>query len=66
MGLDADLGGAAPPKDCRLAFARSGWLGSAPLADGVWAGDQRTDLSPDDGLPTDRESFHGWTTLAAW
>jgi len=51
--LDADdIGGAAPPKNRRLTFVRSGWLGSAPLADVVWAGDQRTDMEADDGLPT--------------
>jgi sulfoquinovosidase len=36
----------------RLFFSRSGWLGSAPLIDVMWAGDQRTDFEPDDGLPT--------------
>jgi sulfoquinovosidase len=36
----------------RLFFARSGWLGNPPLADVVWAGDQRTDFEADDGLPT--------------
>ncbi len=36
----------------RLAFERSGWLGSAPLIDVFWAGDQRTDFEVDDGLPT--------------
>jgi alpha-glucosidase (family GH31 glycosyl hydrolase) len=51
--LDADdVGGAAPPKDRRLTFVRSGWLRTAPLGDVVWAGDQATDLSLDDGLPT--------------
>ena len=51
--LDAtDIGGAAPPLERRLMFVRSGWLGTAPLADVVWGGDQRTDMEPDDGLPT--------------
>lgn len=51
--LDADgLGAGASPKDRRLSFVRSGWLRNAPLADVVWAGDQSTDLSEDDGLPT--------------
>ncbi len=36
----------------RLFFARSGWLGTAGIADVIWAGDQRTDFEPDDGLPT--------------
>lgn len=36
----------------RLSFVRSGWLGTAQLADVFWAGDQRTDFEPDDGLPT--------------
>lgn len=35
-----------------LNFMRSGWLRSTPLPDVVWAGDQATDLSLDDGLPT--------------
>ena len=51
--LDADdLGPTASPKARRLTFMRSGWLRSAPLPDVVWAGDQATDLSDDDGLPT--------------
>jgi len=36
----------------RLFFGRSGWLGSAPLMDVMWPGDQRTDFETDDGLPT--------------
>ncbi len=48
----ADLGAAASPKERRVAFVRSGWLRSAPLADVVWAGDQATDMSEDDGLAT--------------
>ena len=36
----------------RLSFVRSGWLGTAPLADVFWAGDQRTDFETDDGMPT--------------
>jgi alpha-glucosidase len=36
----------------RLSFVRSGWLGTAALADVFWAGDQRTDFEVDDGLPT--------------
>jgi len=36
----------------RLMFVRSGWLGTAPLADVFWAGDQRTDFEVDDGMPT--------------
>jgi alpha-glucosidase (family GH31 glycosyl hydrolase) len=51
--LDADgLGDKASPKERRLTFVRSGLLRNAPLADVVWAGDQATDLSEDDGLPT--------------
>ncbi len=43
----------APDKDSeRLFFGRSGWLGTSPLMDVFWAGDQRTDFQPDDGLPT--------------
>lgn len=36
----------------RLIFSRSGWFGTPPLVDVFWAGDQRTDFEPDDGLPT--------------
>ena len=36
----------------RLFFGRSGWFGTPALADVIWAGDQRTDFQPDDGLPT--------------
>jgi alpha-glucosidase len=36
----------------RLMFVRSGSLGTPPLADVFWAGDQRTDFEVDDGLPT--------------
>ena len=36
----------------RLFFSRSAWLGTPALADVFWAGDQRTDFQPDDGLPT--------------
>jgi len=36
----------------RLSFVRSGWLGTPPLADVFWAGDQRTDFEVDDGMPT--------------
>ncbi len=51
--LDADdVGGAAIPKEQRLSFVRSGWLGSTPLIDVFWPGDQRTDMEPDDGFPT--------------
>jgi len=51
--LDADdLGPKASPKERRLSFVRSGWLRNAPLADVAWAGDQATDMSDDDGLPT--------------
>jgi alpha-glucosidase (family GH31 glycosyl hydrolase) len=49
--LDADVPG-GPPKERRLAFVRSGGLRSGPLADVVWGGDQATDDSDDDGLPT--------------
>lgn len=35
----------------RLSFVRSGWLGTASLADVFWAGDQRTDFEVDDGMP---------------
>lgn len=33
-------------------FFRSGHLGSPPLVDVLWAGDQRTSFNDDDGLPT--------------
>jgi alpha-D-xyloside xylohydrolase/alpha-glucosidase len=36
----------------RLFFGRSGWFGTPALADVIWAGDQRTDFEPDDGMPT--------------
>jgi alpha-glucosidase len=36
----------------RLFFGRSGWLGTPQLADVIWAGDQRTSMAKDDGLPT--------------
>jgi alpha-glucosidase len=36
----------------RLFFGRSGWFGTPELADVIWAGDQRTTLDVDDGLPT--------------
>jgi len=35
----------------RLSFVRSGWLGSPPLVDAWWPGDQRTDFEVDDGMP---------------
>lgn len=50
--LDAELGATASPKSRRLTFMRAGWLRSTPLADVIWAGDQATDMSADDGLPT--------------
>jgi len=36
----------------RLFFVRSGYLGSQPLVSVFWAGDQQTDFSPGDGLPS--------------
>ncbi len=36
----------------RLTFVRSAWLGSQPLVDVVWAGDQQTDWSLGDGMPS--------------
>lgn len=36
----------------QLAFVRSGWLGSQPLVQVMWAGDQQTDFSLGDGLPS--------------
>lgn len=42
----------APDGKERLFFGRSGWLGTPPLADVIWAGDQRTNMAPDDGMPT--------------
>lgn len=39
-------------EDAAVAFVRSGWNGSQPLAQVFWAGDQRTSFDADDGLPT--------------
>jgi alpha-glucosidase (family GH31 glycosyl hydrolase) len=36
----------------RLFFVRSAWLGSPSLVSVVWAGDQQTDFSEGDGLPS--------------
>jgi alpha-glucosidase (family GH31 glycosyl hydrolase) len=36
----------------RLFFVRSAYLGSQPLVSVVWAGDQQTDFSQGDGLPS--------------
>jgi len=36
----------------RLFFVRSAYLGSQPLVSVVWAGDQQTDFTTDDGLPS--------------
>jgi alpha-glucosidase (family GH31 glycosyl hydrolase) len=36
----------------RLFFARSGWFGTPALTDVFWAGDQRTTMDRDDGMPT--------------
>lgn len=36
----------------RLFFGRSGWFGTPPEMDVLWAGDQRTSFQADDGLPT--------------
>ena len=35
-----------------ITFSRSGHLGSPPVVDVLWAGDQRTSFQADDGLPT--------------
>ena len=35
-----------------VTFSRSGHLGSPPVVDVLWAGDQRTSFAADDGLPT--------------
>jgi len=35
-----------------LFFVRAAWLGSQPLVSVVWAGDQQTDFSEGDGLPS--------------
>ncbi|MGZ3420926.1 MAG: TIM-barrel domain-containing protein [Polyangiales bacterium] len=48
--LDSDVNPST--KSRRLAFVRSGGLRSGPLVDVVWGGDQATDMSDDDGLPT--------------
>ena len=42
----------APDGAERLFFGRSGWLGTPALADVIWAGDQRTTMDRDDGMPT--------------
>lgn len=44
-----DASAAADGKE-RLTFVRSAWLGSQPLVDIVWAGDQQTDWSAGDGM----------------
>jgi sulfoquinovosidase len=36
----------------RLFFSRAGWFKSNEVTPVVWAGDQRTDFQPDDGMPT--------------
>ena len=36
----------------RLFFVRSAYLGSQPLVSVVWAGDQQTDFTTDDGMPS--------------
>ncbi len=52
--LTRDLFAAFAAKDGveRLFFVRSAWLGSQPLLSVVWAGDQQTDFSAGDGLPS--------------
>lgn len=42
----------ASGRDDVVIFHRSGYSGSQGQAQVVWAGDQRTDFQPDDGLPT--------------
>lgn len=39
-------------EDDAVVFVRSAWLGSQPVAQIVWLGDQRTSFDDDDGLPT--------------
>jgi alpha-glucosidase (family GH31 glycosyl hydrolase) len=46
------IDGAPDGRSDRLFFGRSGWLGTPALADVIWAGDQRTTMDVDDGLPT--------------
>lgn len=36
----------------RLTFVRSGWLGSQKLVQVMWGGDQQTDFSTGDGMPS--------------
>ncbi|MBI5609333.1 MAG: hypothetical protein HY902_10695 [Deltaproteobacteria bacterium] len=36
----------------RLTFVRSAWLGSQPLVQVMWGGDQQTDFSAGDGFPS--------------
>lgn len=43
---------AATGEDQALFFVRSAWLGSQPLVSVVWAGDQQTDFSRGDGMPS--------------
>ena len=52
--LNRDLMASFTAKDGveRLFFVRSAWLGSQPLVSVVWAGDQQTDFSVGDGLPS--------------
>lgn len=38
--------------DAAVVFVRSAWLGSQPLTQVIWTGDQRTSFDDDDGLPT--------------
>ena len=52
--LNRDLLAAREAEDGveRLFFVRAAWLGSQPLVSVVWAGDQQTDFSAGDGLPS--------------
>jgi alpha-glucosidase len=50
--LNRDAISAAGADADAILFYRSGHLGSPPLVDVLWAGDQRTSFEDDDGLPT--------------
>ncbi|HEX9103463.1 MAG TPA: TIM-barrel domain-containing protein, partial [Polyangia bacterium] len=51
--LNAEVLGARSDGVDRLAFVRSGYSGSQPIAHQVvWGGDQTTDFDPGDGLPS--------------
>jgi len=54
LRFNHDLLAAATTRDGRerVFFARAAWLGAQPYAQVMWAGDQQTDFSLGDGLPS--------------